>query len=337
MSLMESSANTRVNWLDVARIIGIFCIYLGHFQYYAGYSYDFVFRFHVPLFFFLAGCAENFNTRAIIPGILHKIKTVLIPFYFFGILSIIVDCLVRDSYSYLKEKCIKLLLGAGREDGFVAYQLWFLSSIFISYLLFYLIKWLLRKRILILLAGVVIFFAGDVFFHQLPSFYNIDYAVAYFHFFLIGYLVFPFLDKWFGKSELVILNIVKLIIFFSCLGLTILLFFRIDRERGWVTLPLENELVIIYVIIGVSYFIGLLAENKTFSYGADTMYLCGNEYMIKALFPFFISLFGLNIVTEDPMQCYFYTLVLFAVQHRFVIPAEKALIREIQGLLSKIN
>ncbi len=337
MSLTESSANTRVNWLDVAKIIGIFCIYLGHFQYYAGYSYDFVFRFHVPLFFFLAGCAENFNTRKIIPSILHKIETVLIPFYFFGIMSIIVDCLVRDSYSYLKDKCIKLLLGAGREDGFVAYQLWFLSSIFIAYILFYLVKWILRSRGLILLAGVVIYCVSEVFFHQLPSFYNIDYAFAYFHFFLIGYLVFPFLDKWFNKSELFILNVIKLIIYILFLGVTILYFFRIDRERGWVTLPMANELVIIYVIIGISFFIASLVDDKTFSYGTDTMYFCGNEYMIKTLFPFIVSLFGLNIITEEPMQCYFYTVLLFVIQHYFVIPAEKLVIKRIQGFISKAN
>jgi len=51
----------RINYLDVAKFIGIFCIYLGHFGTYAGAAYPFVFTFHVPLFFFLSGCSETMS------------------------------------------------------------------------------------------------------------------------------------------------------------------------------------------------------------------------------------------------------------------------------------
>ena len=42
----------RIAWLDVAKAIGIYAIYLGHFGDAAGPAYKFVFQFHVPLFFF---------------------------------------------------------------------------------------------------------------------------------------------------------------------------------------------------------------------------------------------------------------------------------------------
>ena len=48
----------RISWIDTAKFIGIFCIYLGHFGTSAGRSYPFVFAFHVLLFFFLSGYLE---------------------------------------------------------------------------------------------------------------------------------------------------------------------------------------------------------------------------------------------------------------------------------------
>ena len=56
--------NNRIKYLDVAKFVGIFCIYLGHFGHQAGNAYGFVFTFHVPLFFFLAGCTENLGADA---------------------------------------------------------------------------------------------------------------------------------------------------------------------------------------------------------------------------------------------------------------------------------
>ncbi len=45
----------RVGWIDVAKCLGIFAIYLGHFGEKAGKAYMFVFLYHVPLFFSFQG------------------------------------------------------------------------------------------------------------------------------------------------------------------------------------------------------------------------------------------------------------------------------------------
>ncbi len=51
----------RVEWIDVARALGIYAIYLGHFSTEAGHAYGFVFQYHVALFFFISGCMENYS------------------------------------------------------------------------------------------------------------------------------------------------------------------------------------------------------------------------------------------------------------------------------------
>lgn len=86
-----SNISGRVAWLDVARAFGIYAIYLGHFGETAGPAYRFVFQFHVPLFFFLAGCTENYNREeSLLKNVKRNIKTILLPAYFFAVLSLII-------------------------------------------------------------------------------------------------------------------------------------------------------------------------------------------------------------------------------------------------------
>lgn len=328
----------RVNWLDVAKIIGIFCIYLGHFQYYSGYAYDFVYLFHVQLFFFLAGCAENFNTRKTLDSIKRKFVTVLIPFYVFGALSIAIDCLARNSYEYLYLKCFKLLLGAGREDGFVAYQLWFLSSLFVSYLMFYIIKALSgNKRVLILIFGITIWLVDIFFYSHLPAFYNLNYAVSYFKFFIIGYLIYPYLDAWFKNGANLLHKLIRFVVALLCVCTTIYYFFGKTIDFLNVKYIDINTFIIFYTIISISFFVSSIIPDKHFAYGKDTLYFCGNEYIVKTLFPIFCGMFGVKVITDVTLQCYFYTIILFILQHELIIPYERLLINKIQSIIEDIS
>lgn len=79
----------RIAWLDVAKAIGIYAIYLGHFGDAAGPAYKFVFQFHVPLFFFLAGCTEHFSKKTDWrTEIVKNMQRILIPAYIFALLSL---------------------------------------------------------------------------------------------------------------------------------------------------------------------------------------------------------------------------------------------------------
>ena len=42
----------RIEWVDICKFLGILAIYIGHFGTDAGDAYVFVFKYHVPLFFF---------------------------------------------------------------------------------------------------------------------------------------------------------------------------------------------------------------------------------------------------------------------------------------------
>ena len=65
----------------------MFFIYLGHYGVVTGNAYNWVFSFHVCLFFYLSGCLENFNHKTILENIQKKVINILIPFFFFAILG----------------------------------------------------------------------------------------------------------------------------------------------------------------------------------------------------------------------------------------------------------
>ena len=49
MDTKDKSFHNRYEWVDVLRFLGIFAIYLGHFENKAGKLYSFVFSYHVSL------------------------------------------------------------------------------------------------------------------------------------------------------------------------------------------------------------------------------------------------------------------------------------------------
>ena len=55
MTDTADSQQVRYAWVDTLKILGMFAIYIGHFADLAGFSYSYVFTYHVPLFFFMAG------------------------------------------------------------------------------------------------------------------------------------------------------------------------------------------------------------------------------------------------------------------------------------------
>ena len=45
----------RVEWIDIFKLLGIVAIFCGHLGTETGGLHDFVFMYHVPLFFFASG------------------------------------------------------------------------------------------------------------------------------------------------------------------------------------------------------------------------------------------------------------------------------------------
>ena len=78
----------RIEWLDVAKAIGIFLIVLGHCPIPNG-VYKILYSFHVPLFFFLSAVVLNYD-RQFRLILTTRFQKIMLPYFFAAVPSILV-------------------------------------------------------------------------------------------------------------------------------------------------------------------------------------------------------------------------------------------------------
>lgn len=331
----------RIKWIDVLKFFGIFAIYLGHFGESAGYGYEFVFKFHVPIFFFIAGCTESMiSSVGIIEGIKKKTKTLLIPWMVFALLSSVVKIVTSNASIEAVPSIIKLILKGTVRNSFFAYSLWFLTCLYVVSVLFLFIK-KLNNHWYMLLTSLLTFVIAEKFLPHRPIveptiIFNIDSALYYMIYFVIGYICFERVNKVLESRNRMI-NVVCIISGIVAFGYTGLVYFgrdmlQIVNEIPVVGIfkPVFTALIIIWFFIIVSYILRDVAIFN--SIGANTLYLCGSEYIIKTFMVESVGILSLAITFNTPLAVYVYTFVLLVIVCRYLAPIEKSLINTILNL-----
>ncbi len=335
---MEQRKSERVYWIDVAKFFGIFAIYLGHFMTAAGKSYPFVFTHHVPLFFLISGCTENFNhEKDIGKYIIKKLKSIMFPFWLFSLLSIIVQVILNDSdLAAIKEMLV--LVGKGTiRNSFFAGGLWFLTCLFVMQILFFFIKQL-KKPIFILAVCIALFLIAQ-HIKDIPSWvYNIDSAFQFIIFYAIGFVAFPAILKLFE------LNTKSKKVFFILSGMLSFLYSALLFEGinilGFITaIPVISYFSSVFCAVSVIwlYFVvARLCENVPAFYktGKNTLYLCGNEWIVKKIILTLISILGLKLKINSPLSAYLYTGFLLWITNKYFIPIEKEIIQTFKNFFA---
>ncbi|MBK9924867.1 MAG: acyltransferase family protein [Anaerolineales bacterium] len=137
--------NKRIEYIDIARGIGILLVVLGHndFGYISAFVYKVIYSFHMPLFFFLSGYFLN----ASIPffDYLKKRFHSLLKPYLFTIFLIYFTSVSFEGMSFRTaiQRIVKSLYGAGHYIDWV--QLWFLPHLFVVSLYAFLFFAIFRK------------------------------------------------------------------------------------------------------------------------------------------------------------------------------------------------
>lgn len=112
--------NQRKLWIDIAKGIAIILMVIGHTSI-PKYASDFIWTFHMPLFFIASGWTSNwarYNDREFV---VRKVKSLIVPFFIYSSIVLIVQTTegwitICDFLTY----------------GWVAYALWFIPVLFIS-------------------------------------------------------------------------------------------------------------------------------------------------------------------------------------------------------------
>ena len=159
----------RIAWIDTLKGMGIIFVVLGH-----GYSsanpktLAYIYSFHMPLFFFLAGYVlKGDSTAAFGPFFLRRLRTRIVPYIFFFLIYYAAGLIMFTQQTGLKISSVMLMDGheklaamvlADRDvlDGMGNVALWFLPCLFLAENIVFLVRRVAGKNRAALLAGVAV-------------------------------------------------------------------------------------------------------------------------------------------------------------------------------------
>lgn len=199
---MENDVNvkqkSRDHSIDVAKGIAIFLVILGHTKF---IGRDYIYLFHMPLFFFLSGMVynEKYDEKPV-EFILKKIKSLYVPYVLYNVLYILIHNMVFQcggygtldkSYYYTMSDILKkivnaITMAANEQMGGVS---WFFLTLFeasigFNILRFIIIKVIKKQNEVVVLLGVCIAtLIGN--YIQLPR--MLDEAMILLFFLSLGY------------------------------------------------------------------------------------------------------------------------------------------------------
>ena len=203
---------SRKNYLDIAKGIGIVLVVLGHCPQVYDSIKQWIYAFHMPLFFVIGGLAWVNNSN-VANGLINKkfflskLKRLIIPCYFWAI--------IYSAVSQITEKNIRwssvLYLLYGSQIGFKKAgsltSLWFLTCMFLTVCLFEIVLRVVNqfeKQRIILFAVSVCFCVIGFFIPHLPDGYpwGADVVMISISYLIWGYLVQPYLESIIKSNKL---------------------------------------------------------------------------------------------------------------------------------------
>ncbi len=206
MSTLNNTSKERVFALNAAKAVGILLIVIGHVFHDQGVYAQYVYSFHVPLFFFLTGVTFSRGKSGFWKFLIRKILRLLVPFYIFAAVSWGAYALLGKFVSSFAEKAIDSGIAAviiSTLRGYCAANtpLWFLPCLLLELLILYAITFIIdraaaKSRLSYALFGISIIAAiviqcviykFSLFPTKVPIF-KVDVAVAMLPFSLSGVL-----------------------------------------------------------------------------------------------------------------------------------------------------
>lgn len=268
-------------WIDYSKGIGILAIILGHTTF---KDANFLFWFHVPIFFIISGFLFN-EERSIFKFFERKFISLLVPYFVIGILSTILYLILtfHIELTYIFRNLYSLLYG-GTKLSAVLGAYWYLPVLFLSELIF---LWFIRRF-------------GTKFIHLC--------------FFILGnYVLFYFLKD--QRGMIMNLNIIPIALVYLTVG------FLIRKNiMYWKELSLVNISILLSSFIIIFYFdFNLVIDLK---YGVSNVLLLDVIIPISiSIFIFSISLL-IEKIRKKEIKCLIFfaenSLILMLIHNLYI-------------------
>lgn len=140
--MQKKSSPSRVDFIDLAKGFGMFAIIWGHTRL-SGWSFEFVYAWHIPLFFFLSGlvfCRDRYPSLPIF--LEKKWKSLLLPYLFYSCFTwaiwvVVMKLTHADIQSYWAP-LMETFIARG-SGGFMLHNvpLWFVTCLFAMELVYF--------------------------------------------------------------------------------------------------------------------------------------------------------------------------------------------------------
>tara|TARA_B110001450_G_C17653408_1_gene494209 strand:- start:1587 stop:2600 length:1014 start_codon:yes stop_codon:yes gene_type:complete len=288
----SDKSKNRINWIDQARGFAILMVVYGHnFPVLEKYIYT----FHVPLFFCIAGFFHSKNNALI--NIKIRFKQLIIPYFIWSSLLYISWVFVTRFYgesANLLLSPLKNFIGifyaqGGREYMDWGIPLWFLPCLFAVYTMFFFVHKIHSKNlrtVLFLLLIFTGFLIPNYFDFRFP--WSFDVALVALCFYSFGYFLKNYLTTL-NKRNAILLLVTTLL-------MHILLYFfntKVDMYRS----VYGSQLI--FIIAGLSgsvfwlMFFKLSPIFNVFSYfGKNSIIILVTHLRVLAVIKLIIILFG---------------------------------------------
>jgi len=236
----------RIEWIDMAKGIGMLLVIVGHYYYTPQPVVDFIYLFHMPLFFFLSGILFNkdISFRTFLK---KKGRTLVIPYMFFRTFALVFDV----CYALVRGNNVISIIHDSLRNTFVLDPndtTWFLIALFFIQLIVWLLSKYMKNRMLIAVVCLVSSFFQYMYGFSFPC--QLTKVFKYMVFFYAGCLI--------GNKVLFRTNYKKIMVVIgSCVGCvcTFLLQFKVtDTCVLWATGFLGGVAGIL-LVISVSHLI----------------------------------------------------------------------------------
>lgn len=193
----------RIDWIDSLRGLAMFFVILGHaFVDHKNIIRNYIYSFHMPLFFFVSGLTYREKDISFLEYLKNKCKGLLLPYLCLNVFVFIIKYIMSLTLGMYKNinlvSSLKAFIkGVGGEIPCI--QSWFILTLLIVDIMFYILKKLFKddKKLTV---GVTLIFALGYYLSKMKFSFDIpwhaDTALVAIMYYFLGYMFMKYLDKY---------------------------------------------------------------------------------------------------------------------------------------------
>ncbi|MCM1122054.1 MAG: acyltransferase family protein [Eubacterium sp.] len=350
----------RIEWIDILKLLGMIAIFCGHFGTAGGRLYEFVFCYHVQLFFFASGIfAGKTEGLGFWEAVKKRFHQIMLPYAFLVMINMVMLVITENAGLVTYARYMKQFIWGIRNQIPIG-ALWFFPCIFCTGVMFDVLRRVCRKDAVAFLASAALYAASVTLFPNNPGvqpswIWNVDSACHYMVYYALGYVLRKKLTgreenadaESAGTNDGTNGGIRRYLFFIGAVlvtGYAASVYIQRDIAGKLLCrlLPFAGAIYPVIralLLIGFNMVLAKILEGFQFlSYaGTQTLWLCGNESIVKTLLGTLAGLIGLRIEVTDEASALLYAAVMMLVIIVVLLPAEQRLYRKCREYFAKFG